>query len=464
MISAAPHILLVNPWIHDYAAYDFWARPLGLLYIGAVLRDHGYRVSYIDCLNRFHSKLPFTDPGKRSGRGPYPKTRLPKPELLLDVPRHYSRYGIRPEWLREDLLGLDGPDLILVTSLMAYWYPGVMETLSVLGEVFPGTRVLLGGVYARLWTEHARTKTTQGTERTQGTEGTEMTGESGSLIEVTTDPDEADVLARVSEITGFFPSPRIGSGGLDSLPYPALDLQDVIPFAPILTSRGCPFSCAYCASGFLEPRFRRREPLSVVEEIRYWHDKYRVIDFVFYDDALLMNSETHALPLFEAILKADLRLRFHTPNAVHIRGINRETARLMAKIGFQTLRLGLETAVFEDREKLDRKVEAAEFSWAAACLKDAGFSKEEVGAYLLFGLPEQDLDAFADSVEVVKKSGITPIPAYYSPIPHTSLWEKAVSTSRYRLARDPIYTNNAVMPCLPDFSWEMVSWIKGLTA
>ncbi len=52
--AGSPRILLVNPWIHDFAAYDFWATPLGLLTLGAMLRDHGARVSYVDCLDRFH--------------------------------------------------------------------------------------------------------------------------------------------------------------------------------------------------------------------------------------------------------------------------------------------------------------------------------------------------------------------------------------------------------------------------
>ena len=33
--QTAPQVLLVNPWIHDFAAYDFWAAPLGLLTLGA---------------------------------------------------------------------------------------------------------------------------------------------------------------------------------------------------------------------------------------------------------------------------------------------------------------------------------------------------------------------------------------------------------------------------------------------
>jgi len=89
MAVNAPHILLINPWIHDFAAYDFWAKPLGLLTIAAVLRAHGISVSYIDCLDRFHRRAAQTDPWARYGRGSYLKTHIPKPDGLADVPRNF---------------------------------------------------------------------------------------------------------------------------------------------------------------------------------------------------------------------------------------------------------------------------------------------------------------------------------------------------------------------------------------
>jgi hypothetical protein len=53
-------ILLVNPWIHDFAAYDFWMKPLGLLYVGAILRAAGCEVRLLDCLNFSSAPPPFT--------------------------------------------------------------------------------------------------------------------------------------------------------------------------------------------------------------------------------------------------------------------------------------------------------------------------------------------------------------------------------------------------------------------
>ncbi|MFP4571906.1 MAG: B12-binding domain-containing radical SAM protein, partial [Desulfobacterales bacterium] len=115
-----PFILCVNPWIHDFAAYDFWAKPLGLLYLAAFLRAAGCRVGYIDCLDRFHLREKRTDPGLRRGRGPYRKALITKPPGLEDVPRRYSRYGIKPQWFAEDLQAAGRPDLVFVTCVMAY--------------------------------------------------------------------------------------------------------------------------------------------------------------------------------------------------------------------------------------------------------------------------------------------------------------------------------------------------------
>jgi radical SAM superfamily enzyme YgiQ (UPF0313 family) len=440
-----PQILLVNPWIHDFAAYDFWAAPLGLLSLGGVLRHHGFRVSYINCLERFHPRAPSVDPASRNGRGPYLKTKIPPPKGLEDVPRTFSRYGIPPEWLREDLKELPKPDLVLVTSLMTYWYPGVQETVRELRAAFPSTPIVLGGIYATLCRDHAEAHS--GADR------------------VVTDGSEHRILDIVAEFTGFSTPSAMDPEDLDSLPYPALDLQRRVPYLPLLTSRGCPFSCAYCASAFLSPRRQRRSPSNIIEEISHWNNRLGIIDIAFYDDALLVDADAHAVPMFENIISRGMKVRFHTPNALHIRNISSRVAKLMHRAGFHTLRLGLETARFHDRQNLDAKVTEAEFRQAVAYLLEAGFQKNQVGAYLLMGLPDQSVSDVKSSIELVKNTGITPILAHYTPIPHTRMWPAAVAASRYDLVSDPIFTNNALWPCRPEgFSWHTMTELKRLAA
>jgi radical SAM superfamily enzyme YgiQ (UPF0313 family) len=439
-----PHILLINPWIHDFAAYDFWAKPIGLLTLASILRYHGFRITYMDCLDRFHPEAPQADPYARYGRGPYLKTRIPKPSGLGDIPRNFSRYGIRKTWFKKDLHSIEPPDLVLMTSMMTYWYPGVQETIAVVREVFPDVTIVLGGIYATICREHAQSHS--GADR------------------IETGAGEEYILEKVGEHTGYSVSLKCNPSDLDTYPYSAFDLQRKIPYVPLLTSKGCPFSCKYCASHFLNPKKMVRSPESVIEEIKYWHERFGVEDFVFYDDALLVDAETHAIPIFEGIINSGLNIRFHTPNAVHIRGISRQTAQLMFRAGFETLRIGLETAAFDARQELDKKVTSEEFRRAVTYLKESGFHRNKIGAYLLAGLPGQDLASIENSIEIVRKNNITPVLAYYTPIPHTTLWPEAVASSRYDLESDPVFTNNAILPCQKEpFSWETLSHLKNLT-
>ena len=203
-------------------------------------------------------------------------------------------------------------------------------------------------------------------------------------------------------------------------------------------------------------------PRRVVQEITYWHEEFGTTDFAFYDDALLVNPENHAIPLFEAIIARGRKLKFHTPNAVHIRAITPKIAVLMRAAGVETLRLGLETVEFDQRE-MDRKVREEEFMRAVSTLLAAGFAKEQVGAYLLVGLPGQDMESVERSIKTVKASGITPILAYYTPIPRTAMWDAACAASRYDLASDPVFTNNAIMPCRrAGFDWAELARLKML--
>jgi hypothetical protein len=442
----APHILLINPWIHDFAAYDYWAKPLGLLMLGALLRMHGIRISYTDCLNRFHPRAKQNKNRAGDGRGHYLKTLLPKPAGLEDVRRNYSRYGIKTQWFIEDLKSVQRPDLIFVTSMMTYWYPGVLETIRTLRSVFPRTPIILGGIYATLCTEHA--------EKIMGPD------------QIVCGSGMHRVLDLVKEYTGYEVLPQFDPGDMNTWPLPVFDLEDRLTAIPLLTSMGCPFRCDYCASGFLNPRHMRRNPDLVKEEIKYWHQEHGVMDFAFYDDALLFNPETHIILLLKEIIDSGIRIRFHTPNALHVREISPEIARLMFLAGFQTIRLGLETARFSEGERVfDQKVRGNEFIRAVNNLKNAGFKGNQIGAYLLAGLPEEPEAMLETSIETVRSMGILPVLAHYTPIPHTQLWEKAALASRYDIKSDPVWTNNAVCPCQKEpFSWEKISGLKRLAS
>ena len=446
-MSKAPGILLINPWITDFAAYDYWTKPLGLLLLGSLLREGGCGVALIDCLDRHDtatSQYPEIIPGvhRRYGTGKYPRMRIPKPEAYAGMPRHYYRYGIHSESFRRQLMAVERPDLVWVTSMMTYWYPGVQQTIRTIREVFPETPVWLGGIYARLCTDHAR--------RTSG---------ASDIITVS----QEGLPERIAAATGFRPTNSRAWAHFEASPAPAWDLLSKLTYVPLLTGQGCVFRCPYCASGILQPKWQRRRAEAIYGEILKWHRDFGVVDFAFYDDALLIQAEESVGPVLRRVCRELPGLRFHTPNAVHIRALTPAWCRLLFESGFKTLRLGLETTQPDKQRDWGGKVETEMFRATVAHLLATGFSADQIGVYLLCGLPGQSPEEVAAAIALVKEAGGNPYLAEYSPIPGTPMWAEAIAQSHFDLSREPLFQNNTFFACRrADFTCQDLAQLKDL--
>ncbi len=438
----APRILLVNPWIVDYAAYDLWSRPLGLLYLAAALKKAGGETRLVDCLDRLapDSGAPRRRPSELQGTGRWRREALPGRSPLPGVPRRLCRYGAPGDVVRRSLADGPRPDLVLVASTMTYWYMGVQEAVALARQVWPEAPVVLGGAYATLCPDHARTAVAP-----------------DLLVE---GPFEA-AWGKIASLAGL-PSrtmdrPPVPSPGL----WPDLDLYPRLDFAPLLTSRGCPYACPYCASRRLFHGFVSRDPGDVLAEIEDRHRRLGVADFVFFDDALLADADRRLKPILESVINRGWRLRFHAPNGLHVGLIDRDLAGLMSRAGFRTIRLGLETLDPHRGRALGGKVAPGVFEAAASALKSAGIDPASIGVYVLWGLPGQPLEEVAATVAAVRARGFRPYLAEYSPLPGTALWNEAQAASPFDLAHEPLAHNNSIFPCRgPDFSWEKVWAIK----
>jgi radical SAM superfamily enzyme YgiQ (UPF0313 family) len=188
----------------------------------------------------------------------------------------------------------------------------------------------------------------------------------------------------------------------------------------------------------------------VVEEIEYWTTHYRVNNIAFYDDALLMNHPDHIVPILKEVIKRGIRCNFHTPNGLHVREIDEALADLLFTAGFKTLRLGFETSHEETQVETGGKVENHEFVGAVRNLKRAGYSGDEIGVYIMVGLPGQRAGEAEESIAFVLEAEARPILVEYSPIPHTPLFERAKQVSQFDLENEPLYQNNSILPC----QWE----------
>jgi radical SAM superfamily enzyme YgiQ (UPF0313 family) len=285
----------------------------------------------------------------------------------------------------------------------------------------------LGGIYGTLCYEHAK--------------------KHSDVDVVSNGRDELEVLKLVSNLNDKELITHNSKLSIDNLPYPAFDLYPQLDYICIATSKGCPFRCSYCASPFLAKGFSRRDPLKVVDEIEYWTRKYGVNNIAFYDDALLVEPSKHFIPIMKELIKRGISCNFHTPNAIHIREIREEIAILLFRSGFKTIRLGFETSNEATQIETGGKVDNQEFRQAIKNLRRAGYSGEEIGVYLMVGLPGQRVGEVEEGVAFVKEAGATPMLVEYSPIPCTPLFEKAKKMSQFDLENEPLFHNNSILPC-----------------
>jgi len=421
MDKNGPHILLVNPWIIDFAAFDMWLRPTALLRIGALLRAAGISVSLIDCLDRTH---PSQHAAKRrtDGTGKFLKTEIHKPEAIEFVPRVFGRYGITVAAFEEELSRVPKPDVVLITSSMTYWYLGVFEAVAKVKERWPETPVILGGRYATLCASHARKHS-----------GADFIYE-GAL--------SGGFSALMRRLIGRdVPVPTTFA----DFPTPAHDMQRDRSTAVVALTQGCPFRCSYCVSHKLAPQFERRQTDAVIEEIRWLAEELGTRDIAFCDDALLVQPEELIAPLLHFVIKNKYHIRFHTPNAVHAGLLTPEIAALMKWAGFAGVILGLESADACFRKKTGGKIGEGDFERAAVYLREAGFKRGEIGAYILVGHPDQTEDDIIATARAAAALEVEPIPAEYSPIPGSADFVSAVSTFRHPPDSDPLLHNSSIV-------------------
>ena len=433
-------ILCIHPWIYDFAAYNLWIEPLGLLTVAAALRHAGHHVSLIDCLDRHHPVAPAPRSRRdRYGCGQFAKVELPKPPVLAHVPRRWGRYGLPLDVFDAVLAARPRPDAVLVTSAMTYWYPGPFEAIRRVKARWPGVPVALGGVYATLCTDHARQH-------------------SGADV-VLAGPGERAAVAWVGEVTGTLHRDA-------SLPEDLLPAHDLRPArsvrgqgVAVLTARGCPYHCPYCASALLadpswEGGFLPRDPASVVGEIAWCVETLGARDVAFYDDALLVDARSHIHPILDGVLERGLRVRFHTPNGLHARLLDCALANKMRCAGFKTIRLGLETADPAQQARDGFKVDDEAFARAVEALYGAGFSRRDLAAYVLAGRPGQGTESVRATVAFAHSLGVPVSVAQYAPIPGTPEWDTAVAMGCLAPDADPLLHNNSIYPCGGAEAWE----------
>ena len=435
--STKPRLLLFQPPIYDFALFDLFLKPYGLLRLGRWFEESGYDVFFVNGLdyNEIVTNNALGVPRRNSnGTGKFPRMRTHLPNGVKSE-RSFGRYGVLSDILKSKVKDIN-PDIIFVTSGMTYWYKGVVEAVGICKELFPEIPVLTGGIYANLMPAHCKAST-------------------GADYVVTGNTEES--IKAILRAHSLPVPPGI-------IPTSPLLLEDVWKDAGVLRlNEGCPFHCDYCASDLLCKKFIIGNAEITFESLLEMHGHFGTSNFAFFDDALLVNSDQSIKPFLEMVIRKNLQLKFYLPNAVHLQFLDKETASLMKRAGFQEIRLGYESSSSDFHADYDDKFPKDDLYRVVEVLNKAGFSKNNITAYVLGGLPQQPWKDVERSIKTASSTGIRVSLAEYSPVPRTPLWKKSLELCSLPLNEEPLFHNNTFFPMeWEGYTWENMKYLKKL--
>ena len=390
-------VLLLQPPIRDFYQTDVRLQPLGLCYLKSTLKKHAPEVEVI--VRDYHSGC-----GRRTVAMPSELTHLRRfyPQTDRSPFRTFSRfYHFGADFSRiAKEVAAEAPDLVGISALFSAYSEEALETARAIKSE-RAVPIVMGGAHVSavpqdVLAEDAVDFVVVGE------------GEKPLLNLVRAFQSQAADPASIPNL-GFkrqgrlFVNPRGPNFDVDDIPVP--DLSDLgshrytasgLPITFVVTSRGCPYHCAFCSvSAVFERGFRPRTPAAVCEEVllRYG-EGYRVIDFE--DDNLAFDAGRFSQileGLIDAVPSADLRLT--AMNGICYQNLDREILLLMRRAGFKDLNLSLVTAD-PDQARLNRRPHDVEtFSRVVNLACRLGF---RVVGYQILGLPGDSVSSMVDTM------------------------------------------------------------------
>jgi len=198
---------------------------------------------------------------------------------------------------------------------------------------------------------------------------------------------------------------------LDALPMPAWHLFGLenypgstaieptkLKTIGIVSSRGCPNRCIFCASIALHKGcLRLRSPKNFVDEIQHLHDNYGYSAFNFWDDTFSIVRQ-HAVDICNEIINRGLKIYWYTPCRVNT--VDKELLELMKKAGCVKVNFGIESGSPRMLQIIKKGITMEQARAAVKASIEVGL---EVTLNFLLVYPYETWDDIRQTVEAIKE-------------------------------------------------------------
>lgn len=226
---------------------------------------------------------------------------------------------------------------------------------------------------------------------------------------------------------------------LDTTPFP---LRDQLPndryfsfisrhrnFAPLITSRGCPYRCIFCEQG--SKKFRRRSADNVVDEMELCVRKFGVKEFDFFDSSFT-TRKSHTIGICDEINRRNINTVWAARSRVDL--VNEEILKALCNAGCERIYYGIESGVPEILETLAKKVDLDQIKNTLALTRKMGI---ESFGFFMIGNPGETRQTVKQTFRFV--SGLKLDYIQYSkliPLPSTKIYEMLLEENPFDYWRE----------------------------
>ena len=373
-------ILLINPPFYRLMGSHFNGVNLGLGYIASVLKDNGhevriYNADYFnskDYLNQREIFQQYTD---------Y--------KLTLDNLGH-------PVWVEiEENIRKYTPDMIGI-SMFTGGYKSAKNIARIAKSVDKDIKVIVGGPHPTLDPE--------GTIACQDFDVVVRGEGEYTLLEIVEGKNTRDILGltyrRGNSIVHNQDRPFIDN--LDTLPHPCRDVawadRNHLDLGYIITGRGCPFCCTYCASPKIWKRkVRLRSVDSVMRELEELKGSINSSLVYFVDDTFTLYKE-RIKKICSAVIENGMNIKWKCDTRADC--MDEELAFLMKEAGCVCAKIGVESGSERILKEIKKRESKETIKRAVSYIKKAGIS---LTTYLMAGFPQETDEDLRQTLEFAEE-------------------------------------------------------------
>lgn len=405
------NILLIDPPFYRFFNYYNRYFPLGLSYLASSLKKAGHQVTIYDA-----------DCNKNSKGMDY--TRLPeKYRIYLKELRNPENPIIKE--ISETLIKYQ-PDVVGIT-VMTPKAASAFTIASLVKKYNKNCYVVFGGPHATLKPDEVL-KNTEDVDFAVNGEGEIVLLELVNAL--STKNNDFKAIGGLSYRCGgkcVINNTKKFIDNLDSLPFPdretllGMDTYTSEDMGLLMGSRGCPYSCSYCATQIWTRKVRYRSLENILEEIRYVHQRYGTRQFTFKDDSFTVNRK-RVIDFCNKLMDADIKINWDCNTRVDL--VDSELLMTMKKAGCNSIKVGIESGSERILKLMDKGITLERTKEAAKLFRQA---RIHWTAYFMMGIPTETKEDVQKTLELLYK--IKPSFAsigVYEPFPGTRLFDIGV--------------------------------------